>query len=136
MDLPYAGKFRKIKDKYQYVPCLDLVSSACFTFPTNEFNISPFTKHLESNMVTVSLSSIAAFCNIDRETAASMLKDIFCKFIEHARKARLCKLDLKIGHLVAYPNGSLQFENYSDYPKNPTEADDRFNKRKYLDHEQ
>jgi hypothetical protein len=87
-------------------------------------------------MVTVSLSSIAAFCNIDRETAASMLKDIFCKFIEHARKARLCKLDLKIGHLVAYPNGSLQFENYSDYPQNPTEADDRFNKRKYLDHEQ
>jgi hypothetical protein len=118
------------------VPHLDLVSSACFTFPTNEFNVSPFTKHLESNMVTVSLSSIAAVCNLDRETTASILKDIFCKFIEHARKARLCKLDLKIGNLIAYPNGSLQFENYSDFSQPPNEADDRFNKRMYIDHEQ
>ena len=87
-------------------------------------------------MVTVSLSSIAAVCNLDRETTASILKDIFCKFIEHARKARLCKLDLKIGNLIAYPNGSLQFENYSDFSQQPTEADDRFNKRTYIDHEQ
>ena len=33
--------------------------------------------------------------------------------IESGRLSRHCKLDLKIGYLACYPNGSLQFENYA-----------------------
>lgn len=45
VDLPLAGKFKKVfgvGDKYMFVPHLSLVSSANFSFPENEFNISPF----------------------------------------------------------------------------------------------
>ena len=33
--------------------------------------------------------------------------------IEQGRRGRYCKLDVRIGNLVAYPNGQLQFENYA-----------------------
>lgn len=69
---------------------------------------------IRGNQVTVSLTSVAAVCNIDRELIAQLLKDIFIKFIENGRKGRMVKLNLKIGHLVCYPNGLIQFENASE----------------------
>jgi len=99
-----------------FVPHLDLVGSGNFQFPENDYNISPFSKQnrafSSANVVTVSLSSVAAVCGLDRETTAQHLKEVFVKFIENARKGKFCKLDLKIGHLVAFPNGQLQFVNY------------------------
>lgn len=48
--------------------------------------------------------------------------------IKHARKARFVKLDMKVGHLVSYPNGAMQFENYREN-EDKAESDARFAKR-------
>lgn len=34
--------------------------------------------------------------------------------IEAGRSGKFAKLDMRIGYLVAYPNGGLQFENYAE----------------------
>jgi hypothetical protein len=96
------------------MPHLDMIGSGNFSFPENDSNVSPFSKSSAAfghSVQTMSLSAISAVCQIDREKTASLLKAIFIKFIEQGRQSRHCKLDLKIGHLVCYPNGSLQFEN-------------------------
>lgn len=67
--------------KVCFVPHLDFVASASFSFPENDANVSPFTKGIERNMVTISLSSVAAVCKLDRETCGSMLKEIFIRFV-------------------------------------------------------
>jgi len=130
VDLPLAGKFKKLKvpegsqdkdsaatEKYAFMPHLDFVGSGHFKFPENESNVSPFAKNASSfatNVVTVSLTSIGAVCNLDRESLAAALKAIFVEFLKVARAGSFCKLDMRIGSIVAYPNGSLQFENNSD----------------------
>ena len=124
VDLPLAGKFRKMKEnseegaiQYSFMPHLDFVGSGHFKFSENEFNVSPFSKASQGfsiGAVTVSLTSIGAVCSLDRESVASALKAIFVGFIKSSRQGRFCKLDLRIGHLVCYPNGSLAFENYQD----------------------
>lgn len=84
VDLPLCGRFRRIdaeKSKVCFVPHLDFVASASFSFPENESNISPFAKSSEKNLVTVSLSSIAAVCKLDRETCGTILKEIFVRFV-------------------------------------------------------
>ena len=40
-----------------------------------------------------------------------MLKEVFVKFVEEARKGHDVVLDMRFGQLHAYPNGDLQFEN-------------------------
>ncbi len=56
-----------------------------------------------------------------------ILKEVFVKFIDQARRGVDVKLDLKIGFLHCYPNGDFQFENY-DYSQE--DADQRrFEKR-------
>ena len=40
--------------------------------------------------------------------------DLFFCQIEAARSGKYCKLDMRIGYIVAFPNGALQFENYAD----------------------
>ena len=39
------------------------------------------------------------------------------RFIEAGRSGKYCKLDMRIGHIIAYPNGQLQFENYASTGK-------------------
>ena len=56
-------------------------------------------------MTTVSLTSLGAVCGLDRESVAAALKAVFVKFIETGRSGKYCKLDMRIGHIVAYPNG-------------------------------
>jgi hypothetical protein len=54
------------------MPCLDLVGSGHFKFPENEMNISPFSKQALgfSNATPISLTSLSAFCEVDREWLA------------------------------------------------------------------
>lgn len=98
------------------MPCLDLVGSGHFKFPENEMNISPFSKQAIgfSNATPISLTSLSAFCEVDREWLAQFLKQIFVKFIETGRLGVYCELELGVGKLVAYPNGTLQFTNQDD----------------------
>ena len=96
------------------MPHLDFVGSGHFKFPENDCNISPLAKAAQgfaSSVVTVSLTSIGAVCSLDRESVASVLKAIFSAFIQAGRAGKFCKLDMRLGCLVAYPNGTLQFEN-------------------------
>ena len=97
VDVPFAGKFKKVtdsesalaaytefKDQYSFIPHLDFISSGHFRLGENKFNISPFSKaakSFQSNVVTVSLTSIAAVCGFDRETVASHVKSVFTKFV-------------------------------------------------------
>lgn len=92
MDLPLAGKFRRIQEEkpdgtaaqYAFMPHLDFVGSGNFSFQENQFNISPLSKGaagFQSNILTVSLSSISAVINIDREATVHFLKQIFVKFV-------------------------------------------------------
>ena len=86
VDLPLCGRFSRIvseQPKVCFVPHLDFVASASFSFPENDSNVSPFTKSKDRSFVTVSLSSIAAICKLDRESCGSMLKEIFVKFVSH-----------------------------------------------------
>ena len=55
---------------------------------------------------------------MDRETVATALKAMFVGFIQAGRAGKFCKMDMRIGHLVVYPNGQLQFENYADMSGN------------------
>mmetsp|Transcript_33244 Transcript_33244/g.43764 ORF Transcript_33244/g.43764 Transcript_33244/m.43764 type:complete len:93 (-) Transcript_33244:1931-2209(-) len=92
------------------MPHLDFVGSGHFKFPENECNISPFAsraKTFASGIVTVSLTSVGAVCSMDRESVAAALKAIFVGFIQAGRAGRYCKLDMRVGHLVIYPNGQL-----------------------------
>jgi len=130
VDLPLAGKFKKQRRtdpqngvdsgsscKYVFMPHLDFIGSGHFKYPENDSNVSPFSKTSASfavSLCTVSLTSVGAVCSLDRESVATALKAIFIDFIKQGRSGRYCKLDMRIGYLVAYPNGTLQFENYPD----------------------
>ena len=57
---------------------------------------------------------IAVVCDLEREEVNAIIKEVFVKFIELARRGREIKVDLKIGFLHAYPNGEICFENKSD----------------------
>ena len=84
VDFPLCGRFSRIvtdQPKVYFVPHLDFVASASFLFPENDSNVSPFTKGTANSFVTVSLSSVAAICKLDRESCGSMLKEIFVKFV-------------------------------------------------------
>lgn len=121
VDLPLAGKFKRQGDEasqqFMFMPHLDFVGSGHFKFSENASNVSPFSKGsigFQSALCTVSLTSLGAVCSLDRESVAAALKAVFVKFIEAGRSGKYCKLDMRIGHIVAYPNGSLSFENYPD----------------------
>ena len=97
VDLPFAGKFKKVNDvpesatayselknMYAFQPQLDFVSSGFFKLGENKYNISPFSKGaiaFQTNVVTVSLTSIAAVCGLDREAVATGVKQILAKFV-------------------------------------------------------
>ena len=49
----------------------------------------------------------------------------YCLQIEQGRKGRFCKLDVRIGNLVAYPSGQLQFENYAPEGDDDLAGEDR-----------
>jgi len=55
------------------------------------------------------LTSICAVIEIDRESAASYLKQIIVEFITHARQRKPCALNLGIGWLVANVEAELTF---------------------------
>lgn len=93
VDLPLAGKFRKIRappaegdslPKYMFMPSLDFVGSGHFKFSENDFNVSPLSKGaaaFQAQLVTVSLTSLGAVSSIDRESIATALKAIFVQFV-------------------------------------------------------
>ena len=86
IDLPTAGKFLKVDgegDNYCFMPHLDLVGSGVFSFPENDFNVSPFSKAAGRfrNATTLSLTSICAGVNSDRERVAGLIKQVFVKFV-------------------------------------------------------
>ena len=99
VDVPFAGKFKKVrdssapsaayedmKDQYAFLPQLDFVASGHFKLGENLFNVSPFSKAasgFQSNVVTVSLTSIAAVCGHDREAVAQSVKSVFTKFVSN-----------------------------------------------------
>ena len=98
------------------MPHLDFIGSGHFKFKENTWNVSPFSKAsvgFQSALCTVSLTSLGAVCSLDRESVAAGLKAVFVKFIEAGRSGKYCKLDMRIGYLVAFPNGQLCFENYA-----------------------
>ena len=100
-----------------FMPHLDFIGSGHFKFTENDSNVSPFSKGslgFQSGMITVSLTSLGAVCSLDRESVAAGLKAIFVKFIESGRNGKYCKLDMRVGYIVAFPNGSISFENYPD----------------------
>lgn len=121
------------------MPHLDFVGSGHFKFNENDYNVSPFAKGSQSfsiGLVTVSLTSLGAVCSLDRESIASVLKAIFVGFLKAGRSGKYCKLDLRIGNMVTYPNGCLQFENYTDMslddPIDVSYNDARFVKRESM----
>ena len=82
------------------MPHLDFVSSGCFKFPENDFNISPLSKQskaFKANLITVSLTSVSAVVDLDRETVTNCLKALFVRFVEMGRRGVYTCLDLKIG---------------------------------------
>ena len=120
--MPLAGKFKPLKSAdekekrgFMFMPHLDFIGSGHFKYKEDACNVSPFSKAsigFQSALCTVSLTSLGAVCSLDRESIAAGLKAIFVKFIEAGRAGKYCKLDMRIGHIVAYPNGQLAFENY------------------------
>lgn len=65
-----------------FVPHLDFLSSGKFKFSENEYNVSPFSKSISrANQITVSLTSVAAVCNVDRDQIGQSLKEVFVKFV-------------------------------------------------------
>ena len=122
VDLPLAGKFKKQSSsnkedetiqeapQYAFMPHLDFVGSGHFKYPENDYNVSPFSKGSAGFAIspcTVSLTSVGAVCGLDRESVATALKAIFVQFIESGRAGKYCKLDMRIGYIIAYPDGSL-----------------------------
>ena len=93
VDLPLAGKFKRLKSAedgedaeaiYSFMPHLDFVGSGHFKFSENAKNVSPLSKGavgFQSNLITVSLTSTGAVCNLDRESVAMTLKAIFSNFV-------------------------------------------------------
>ena len=84
VDLPLCGRFRRLavdQARVCFVPHLDFVASASFSFPENDANVSPFTKGFDHSPATISLASVAAVCKLDRETCGTSLKQIFVKFV-------------------------------------------------------
>ena len=109
VDFPLVGRFMKRiisgtesgEDKYFFVPQIDFVESGKYSFPENDFNISPLSKLLpvsinrlkytESNLmiilqnlpsaIPVSASAIASVTDVNRDTVMSILKEIFVKFV-------------------------------------------------------
>ena len=57
---------------------------------------------------------------------AHFLKSVFVRFIESGRAGNYSQLDLGIGKLIAYPNGTLQFTNQEE---NIDQNDERLNTR-------
>ena len=73
VDLPLLGKFKLLHPSTEdasvmFMPHLDFLASASFSFPENDCNVSPLGRRGIANLVTVSLSSVAAVCKMDRET--------------------------------------------------------------------
>lgn len=69
---------------YSFLPHLDFVGSGHFKFAENAQNVSPLSKGavgFQSNLITVSLTSTGAVCNLDRESVATTLKAIFSNFV-------------------------------------------------------
>ena len=125
VDLPLAGKFKmrkadgdeQGKPQYMFMPHLDFLGSGHFKYHENASNVSPFSKGatgFQSGLVTVSLTSLSAICNFDRDSVATGIKAILVKFIEAGRNGKYAKLDMRIGNIVVYPNGNLSFENYPE----------------------
>ena len=115
-----------------FMPHLDFVGSGHFKFTENAFNVSPFSKGsvgFQSAQCTVSLTSLGAVCSLDRESVAAALKAVFVKFIEAGRSGKFCKLDMRVGYIVAYPNGQLSFENYPDSSQQQEDPDFRGDSR-------
>ena len=46
VDFPLLGKFMKLGEQFMYVPSLEFVDSGKFSFPENDYNMSPFNKSL------------------------------------------------------------------------------------------
>lgn len=65
---------------YSFIPHLDFISSGRFSFPQNQFNISPLSKRVPKGVATVkvSLGAIGLNAEYDRELVASILKDTIC----------------------------------------------------------
>lgn len=69
VDFPLAGKFLKRGSVAMFLPAIDFIESGHFKFSENEKNISPFSKQAQAFGVStsISLTSLASFCNIDRD---------------------------------------------------------------------
>ena len=96
IDLPLVGRFFPNDDgKAIFVPHLDFVNSGRFSFPQNEFNISPLASNVpKSTALVISLGAIAKQCEYDSEIVASILKDVFSHFIRMSRKGVQISLNL------------------------------------------
>ena len=90
VDFPLVGRFhyRSHQEtgeskKFTFVPHIDFLASGKFSFPQNEWNISPLSKRVpkQAASVKVSLGAIGAACEYDRELVASILKDVMVKFV-------------------------------------------------------
>ena len=70
-------------DKYCFIPHLDFLSSGKFSFPQNDYNISPLSRRVPKGQPTVkvSLGAIGQRAEYDRELVASILKDTISKLV-------------------------------------------------------
>ena len=91
VDLPMVGKFIKerpntdkeqTEPQYIFIPHLDFVDSGKFSFPENQFNLSPFSKNIpQTTSITVSGTGIAQVTALDRDLVNAIIKEIFAKLV-------------------------------------------------------
>ena len=76
---------------FSFIPHIDFVSSGRFSFPQNQYNISPFSKRVPKNQhtVKVSLGAIGENAEYDRELVASILKDTIMLMVSYNLYLRL-----------------------------------------------
>lgn len=84
--VPLAANSSEESDgMFSFIPHLDFVSSGKFSFPQNQYNISPLSKRVPKGhqTVKVSLGAIGQCAEYDRELVASILKDTISKFVSY-----------------------------------------------------
>ena len=101
------------------MPHLDMIGSGNFSFPENEYNVSPFSKSamkFAHTVQTVSLTAIAAACQMDRENVATLLKAIFVKFVSYrkANSSSLSSLLLKLNSHFSLRSNKVDFRDIAD----------------------
>ena len=104
--MPAEGAF------YSFVPSLDCIESGKFAFKEDSYNLRPLTDLAKWPIIQMSASSIGQACGLSRARVLDILKEIFVRLVEMAKRSDDIKLDFKVGYVNISAANELFFENY------------------------